>query len=257
MKKIFSTILLFVFFISLASALSVDIEFPNGNSFDPGEPITFKAIIYDDSNKPIEGIVNIEVQDSEKKVTTTTANSKEVSTVSLSSAASSGQGVIKATFEDAQAIAFFEVGRDEQVTLELEGEKLVVTNVGNTPYTRTIKITIGETTGTQTPNLEIGESVSYRLIAPEGVYNIKVTDGKTSLIRGGVRLTGTGNVIGALDDSAASRTSITGGVSPEEGDIALLSYIKNNKFVYVFIAVIFGAMILVAIERNYKRKISK
>ena len=64
------------------------------------------------------------------------------------------------------------------------------------------------------------------------------------------------DVVGALDDSSSGRSGITGGISPDEGNIALLSYIKQNKFIYVFVAVIFGAMILVAIERNYKKRLN-
>lgn len=257
MKKTLIALTGILFCISLISALSVDIEFPNGESFSSGEPITFKATIYDDNQNPIDGEIEIEIQDSEKRITKTSVQSTEISSVNLATDASSGQGVIKAIHEGANAIAFFEIGRDEKASFELDDNTLIVTNIGNTPYTRTISITIGETAGTQTPNLEIGESTTYRLIAPEGVYNIRITDGKTSLIRGGIRLTGTGNVIGAVDDSASSRTSITGGVSPDEQNVALLSYIKQNKFVYVFVAVIFGAMILIGIERNYKRKIGK
>ncbi len=254
MKKLWLILVGMIFLSAFISATSIDIEFPNGDSFEAGQPITFKTTLYDDSNNPVNGQIEITITDSERKITKTTVNSKDVSTITLQSAAS-GQGVISAEALGAQSIAFFEIGRDEKVQFELDGDYLVVTNVGNTPYEKTIKITIGETTSTQTPNLDIGESIRYRLIAPEGIYNIRVTDGKTSLIRGGVKLTGTGNVIGAIDDTPSSRTGITGTVSPDEGNIALLSYIRENKFVYVFVAVIFGAMILVAIERNYKRKV--
>ena len=256
MKKIMILLIALVLFSSLVSAYSIDIEFPNGKAFTSGEPITFKATIYDEG-KPIEGDIEITIQDSEKRLTKQIVESTKVSSVQLQNAAS-GQGIITAEMQDTKAIAFFEIGREEKANFELNGEKLIVTNVGNTPYSRTIKITIGETTGTQTPNLKIGESISYRLIAPEGIYNIKVEDGTSpSLIRGGIKLAGTGNVVGAIDDSASSRAGITGGVSPEENDVALLSYIKQNKFIYVFVAVIFGAMILIAIERNYKRKVGK
>jgi hypothetical protein len=258
MKKLLFGMFIMVLVSSFISAYSINIEFPNGNAFSAGSPIIFKTTVYDDSGKSIDAQVNVEIQDSEKKITNTIVTSTEIKTISLKDPVSSGQGVIKASFQDAQTIAFFEIGREELAQFELNGEKLIVKNIGNTPYARTIKITIGETTGTQTPNLGIGESISYRLIAPAGVYNIKVEDGiSPSLIRGGIKLTGTGNVIGAVDDSASKRSGITGGVSPEEGDVALLSYLKNNKFVYVFVAVVFGAMILIAIERNYKRKISK
>ncbi|MFH1327215.1 MAG: hypothetical protein ABIH59_03760 [archaeon] len=257
MRKILIFCLGILVLLPLIAANSIDIEFPNGQEFEAGEPITFKATLYDNSKNPLDAQIQITIEDSEKRITRSSASSKEVASVTLREDTSSGQGIIRAKYQETEAIAFFEIGRKELVRFELEEGKLIVTNIGNTPYSKTIKITIGETTGTQTPNLEIGESASYRLIAPEGIYNIRVTDGKTSLIRGGIQLTGTGNVVGAIDDSSSKRTGITGGVSPEEGDIALLSYIKNNKFIYVFVGVIFAAVILIAIERNYKRRVGR
>lgn len=252
MKKILFVLTIFILLTTFVKAASVDIEFPNGNEFSPGEEITFKATIYDDSGKPLEGPIEITIQDSEKTITKSSIDSTKVTSIDLKNAAS-GQGIITAEAQNAKAIAFFDIGREELASFELDKSNLIVTNIGNTPYERTITITIGDTVGTQTPHLEIGESVTYRLIAPEGDYNIKVTDGKTSLIRGGIKLSGTGNVIGAIDDSASNRAGITGGVSPEEGDIAILSYIKQNKFIYVFVAVIFAATILIAIERQYRK----
>ncbi len=236
---------------SLISANSITIEFPNGKEISAGDPINFKATLYDNSGNPIDGQIVISIEDSAKKITQVTVSSKQIATVKLGEA-SSGQAIIRATNDNTEAIEFFSIGRKELASFDLQGETLVVKNVGNTPYTRTIKITIGETTGTQTPNLGIGESASYRLVAPEGVYNLKVTDGETSLIRSDVKLTGTGNVIGAVDNSASKAAGITGGVSPQS-DIAWLSYVKSNKFVYVFIAVVFAATILIAVERRYKK----
>ncbi len=238
--------------VSLVSANSITIEFPNGKEISAGNPINFKATLYDNSGNPIDGQVDITIQDSAKRITKSAVSSTQIATIRLDEA-SSGQAIIRATNGNTEAIEFFNIGRKELVSFELQGETLVVKNIGNTPYTRTIKITIGETTGTQTPNLGIGESASYRLVAPEGVYNLRVTDGETSLIRSDVQLTGTGNVIGAVDDSASKRTGITGGISPDQDGIAWFSYLKSNKFVYVFIAVIFAATILIAVERRYKK----
>jgi hypothetical protein len=252
MKKLIILLASVFLLTSLISANTIDIEFPQGSEFSAGDPIIFKATLYDDIKNPIDGQIDITIEDSEKKITKTSVPSKQIANVDLQTA-SSGQGMIRAINGDTETIVFFDIGRAELASFELDGETLIVKNTGNTPYTRTIKITIGETTGTQTPNLEIGGSISYRLVAPEGVYNIRATDGKTSLIRSEVRLTGTGNVIGAVDDSASKRTGITGGVSPNESDIAWLSYLKSNKFVYVFIAVIFAATILIAVERRYKK----
>lgn len=243
--------------VSIASANSLDIEFPSGNNFEAGTPVTFKVTLYDDSGAPIDGQIDIIIEDSAKRRILQTVSSKQIATIDLGEGTASGQGVITASFQDIKTIAFFEIGRQELASFELnENNNLIVKNIGNTPYTRTIQITIGETTGTQEANLEIGESTTYILIAPDGVYNIRVTDGQTSLIRSDVRLTGTGNVIGAIDDSASRGSPITS--NPDQGDeLSLVASLQRNKFIYVFVAVIFGAMILIAIERRYKKNVSR
>jgi hypothetical protein len=98
--------------------------------------------------------------------------------------------------------------------------------------------------------------VQYRLIAPEGNYEIKVTDWATTLTKSQVQLTGTGQIIGTLDEaSAKNRNPITGGISPDaENDIGLLSYIKNSSLVYIFILVVFGVAILLTIQRKMIKK---
>ncbi len=259
MKKTLLVLLGTILLSSLVIAQSIDIEFPdNNNLFQPGDPITFKVTLYDNSGSPIDGQIKITITDSQNKVLAEkTISSKEITTLDVTKDASSGQGVVTAELDTIKTIAFFDIGAKEGANFELDGNLFKVTNVGNTQYKRKIEIKIGDTVSTQEPNLGIGESVSYRLIAPKGNYNIKISDGKTSLIRSGVALTGTGQAIGAIDESSTGRSPLTGIASPDEkSDIALLSYMNRNKFVYVFVAVVFAAMILIAIERRYKKKAS-
>ena len=256
MKKLWIISILAVFILSLVSAQSLDIEFPQGDKFEPGNPITFKVTLYDDSGNTLDGEIQVTIEDAERRVIIErTVSSKEVVTVDLGEKATSGQGVIKARYQGTEAISFFDIGRNELALFELEGNTLKITNIGNTKYSRVITITIGGTIGTKEPELEPGESVSYRLVAPEGTYNIRVSDGNTNKTYGSIPLTGTGQAIGAIDTSSSERSPFTGGISPDgSSDVTLLSYLRNNTFVYVFIIVIFAAMILVAIERNYRKK---
>jgi hypothetical protein len=168
-----------------------------------------------------------------------------------------GEGKIIINYKENEFSESFFIGENEKSKFEIEGEKLIVTNMGNVKYDKKIYITIGETTGVKSPSLNIGEKVSYRLIAPAGVYNIKITDGQTTLTRSEVRLTGTGQVIGAIDETPASRSGITGGIKPDESNQNILDNFKINKFVYVFIATVFGAMILLTIEKQYEKRAKK
>lgn len=255
MMKQITFLFLTILALNLIAATQVNIELSQ-TEFSAGEPITFKVTAIDESGKQIIGQAIVIVEDKDKKVKIEkTINLQDTVSIDLGTQASSGQGIITAKYQETEAIEFFEIGQTELVKFEISGNILKVTNIGNTEYTKTIKITIGETTGTKQPSLEIGESTTYRLVAPEGVYDIRISDGKNSITRSSVKLSGTGNAIGAIDDSASKRAGVTGGVSPnEEQDEALLGYIKNNTFIYVFIAVIFGATILIAIERRYKKK---
>ncbi len=255
MRKTIFCIFIFLIVISTVSATSISIDFiPENAEFSAGEPITFKISLKDDSGELIKDNLNVIIEDSENKIERINSQSNSITTKEFSEA-SAGQGTITASYQGLEAFGFFYISEKEKIDFSVDGNILIVTNNGNTIYGRKITITIGETEGIKEPNLEPGESVKYRLIAPDGNYNLKVTDGKNTLTRSSVQLAGTGNVIGAIDESISQRTGITGGVSPDaESDVAILSYIKRNTFIYVFVAVIFGAMILIGFERHYRNK---
>jgi hypothetical protein len=233
---------------------------PEDKIFESKEVIQLRVTLYDSSNKLINDEISVILKDVEgTKIKEITIRSNNFEQIELTGEAVSGEGKIIVKYKDSEVRESFFIKEKKLAKFDLQEDKLIITNIGNTEYDNTIYITIGETTGTKTPKIDIGESVSYRLVAPEGVYNIKVGDGvSTPLEIGGVRLTGkglTGKTIGILDEEASKRSPVTGGISPEEdSDEALLSYIRDSKFVYVFVLVILGAMILLAIEKRYRKK---
>jgi hypothetical protein len=250
-------IFLSIFLISIVIAQDYKLEISTTKDiFDAGEKITLKVSLLDSSNKPINDNINILLEDAEKRIKIqNTIPSNQFIDIDLGEGATYGVWNIIVNYQGIEAKTLFSIGINELVGFELQEEKLIVTNIGNTKYSKTIQIIIGETTGIKNPKLNIGESVSYRLVAPKGDYNIKVTDGRTTLTKNNVKLTGTGNIIGVLDERATQTSGITGTLSPKEGQENLFSYVANSKFTYVFILVIFGAMILLAIERRYKKKV--
>ena len=134
---------------------------------------------------------------------------------------------------------------------------------GNTRYVKPFQIVIGDYVGeTQEFDLDIGGSKSFTLVAPKGTYNLKViVDGEVLYSKTDVPLEGkgfTGEAIGAIDDSTSQRSGLTGGISPdEESHEAILGYLKDSKLTYVFVIVVFGTAILLAIERRYRKKVKK
>ena len=260
-KKSIIFLICTIFLISLVTAQNYKLgisTIPEDKIFDVGSNIQIKVTLYDESNNPVNDDIKITLKDLKGEVILekTIKSNIGFEQIALNQNILSGEGKIIAEYKDVQVTESFFISENEKVKFEIQNGKLIITNIGNSLYQRRVYITIGDTTGIKTPNLNLEESISYRLIAPEGVYNIKVTDGETTLTKGDVQLTGTGNIIGALDESAGQRSSITGTLSPEkESEGELVNYFRNNSFVYIFVLVVFGAVILLAVERRYRKKV--
>jgi len=245
---------MFLLLLGLAQAAKIEVSTIK-EKFSAGENITLKVSLLDSSNNPINGILEIKVENAEKtRIIEKTIPSNELIEIDLGQGANHGYWSITAFYEEVTASGIFMVEMQEQAKFEINEDKLIITNLGNTKYTKTIQIIIGDTIGIRNPDLEIGESISYRLVAPEGAYNIKITDGTTTLVKDGVMLSGTtGKAIGALDERTSDRSPLTGGIAPDEDeDLAIMSYLKKSKFIYVFIFVIFAAGIFIAISKGMK-----
>lgn len=244
-------------FIPLVSAQEFKLDISTTKeTYSAGENITFKATLLDSENNPLNEPVDIFIEDAEKIIRIEkTSNANELVEINLGEDASFGYWSITAKYGESQTTALFIIEVKELAKFSIKGDTLAITNVGNTKYTRTVQIIIGDTISAKNPKLDMGESVYYRLVAPKGNYDIKITDGKTTFSKSSVQLTGTtGNVVGALDEAVANRAGITGGISPDEkNELGVMNYIKQSKLVYVFVIVVFGAMILLAIEKRFTR----
>ncbi len=257
-----SLILFFAVIILASLVIANKIEIPSPplkESYPAGQNITLQVNLYDEQNNLINDNVAVSLEDAEKitKIEKTIPSNRLVD-INIGENALNGYWKITASYQGEEAApAFFSIESNELAKFEIQGDKLIVTNTGNTRYTKTIQIIIGDTIGTKKLDLGIGEIINFRLIAPDGTYNIRVTDGnpQTAITQSGVTLTG--NAIGILDERYATGGSgVTTGIKTEDnqGD-SFYSNLKNKNFVYVFLVVIIVAGILLAVERNYRKKL--
>ena len=203
-------------------------------SFLVGENITFKVSLFDSANNPVNADVSVVIEDAEKLVVIErTVPSNKLVEVSLGENARSGYWKIVARYENVEASGLFMIQTNEQAKFSMDGDVLTVTNTGNTRYIKDIQIVIGDSIGVKSLDLDIGEKKSFRLIAPDGVYNIRITDGKTILTKSDVSLTG--KAIGVLDTEAKTSSSgITGVLNPKDAEQTTS---RSNLFVYVFLII--------------------
>ena len=180
---IFLFCVIFLSSLVIAQEYKIDITITQ-ETFEADKNITFRVSLSDLHNKPIYDDVLVIIEDAEKKVKVEQdVQSNKPASINLGNRASYGQGTITAKYGNSETKGFFVIKIKELAKFELEGDTLTITNIGNTKYTKTVQIIIGETTGIKEPKLDVGKKVSYKLVAPDGIYSIKVTEGKTSLLQ--------------------------------------------------------------------------
>ena len=196
-KLIKILVILFVFLIGFVSAEKLGIQVKD--NYTPGENLNFKIILYDNNNNEISGRVNFEIRDPYNNITQGTVNSGEIINYNLPNDAWRGLWEIIANYNDIEQKEYFGVLELEKADIKLEGQLLIIKNIGNVPYKKLITISIGDNKETWKGNalvpLDVGESKKIKLTG-NGSYDIRVNDGtqEDDLVFESVALTG--NVIG-------------------------------------------------------------
>jgi len=185
--------IIFIFFISSGIVFAEKIDIVVGNSYFPGEDVEFKAVLYNDNNEKIDGSLGFKVQDYYTNIVKEgIVSSGEKINLKLPENAIRGLWKITVMFGDIKKEEWFDVGELEKAEIKLEGSNLIITNIGNVFYRKPISISIGDHSETALVRLAIGETKKIRLTAPEGVYDIFVSDGtkENTLEFKGIPLTG-------------------------------------------------------------------
>jgi len=202
MEKRGAILLILLLSLSLVASEKLDVEI--GNAYSPGDEIEFRILLFDDANNRKPGNVGYQVVDYYTDVISEgSVESGERVVFKLPENAIRGHWGIIATYEDVEKRELFEVGESELASIVLEIDELVITNIGNVPYRKQISISIGGQQETALVPLALGQTKRIRLTAPDGEYEVRVSDGTedNDLVFNGVSLTG--NVIGLEREEAS------------------------------------------------------
>jgi hypothetical protein len=234
MKKQVLMLVLILFSISLISAKSIEIDLDK-QSVVPGELISFKISLYQGSEK-VDGMINYNIYDTyEELIKSGTANSGEEISFIPDKNALNGYWTIIAKSGEIEANRLFNVDELEEASLILEGDNLIIKNIGNTEYNKQLLITIGDKEELIEVLLGIGQEKRLKLVAPDGNYDVRISDGEETVQKSGVSLTG--NVIGieTIDNSG---------------------FIGRYPLVMIFIILLIGMFVIVSFVK-VKKKLSK
>lgn len=246
--------ILLVSFVS-AQEYSLDIR-TDKSEYSQGEQVKYTVLLLKENvplNKPIEISITdaFSSQTIKKSVKT---NSENV--LVIENNFSSGYWKIEASYENKKVTRIFSVTENEEVLFQILEDTLVIKNNGNVPYTKTIQILIGNEIITETQNIPVGGKKEIKLIAPDGTYNIEVSDGEQRINQKEVQLTG--NAIGLFDKDLVNKVPIFGSGAREvqEGSKSIQQLFSSARIVpaAVFIFGVFVLGILSFIERKARKK---
>lgn len=236
-------------FISAEELLDIKID---KQIYSAGENLTFNVLLLS-NNVQINEQVSVTISDySDKKQFSLSATANKEQSFRIEKDFTSGYWKISAAYKNKTVKRFFSIGEREEADFSIEGDKLIIRNTGNVPYTKTIRILIGDKIITQKQYIEIGEYKEIRLVAPDGKYSVQVTDGQKTISKNDIQLTGTARVIGALDEELVKNQPSLGGVRDSNEDSFFSA--KNFSPAFVLLIAIFAIFILLLIERTMRRK---
>lgn len=199
----------------------------------PGNGYDFKSSLYDQSNNLIEKkpVAYIIKDVNEKEILKKLSSTDETNTLSLNKDAPMGYWKINAESEGIVNELNFFVQENMEASFELTNDTLKIRNVGNVPYTRKVEMKIGNVTNFTYLNLSIGGVVEFSLSAPNGNYDIGVSDGYQAKDWKGVPLTGS--------------ATFSFGTSKR----GTLGFFNRNIFAWAFLIAILGLFVLLSARK--------
>jgi hypothetical protein len=252
--------LLFVVFVlaSFSSAqYSIDISGLKTDDYSLGEEISFRVILLEEG-KLVNQEVVVSMWDAleNKEINRTIPSNQEIK-IKVENDFPSGIWVIRASYLDAEIKRNFVIGENFEVEFSIEGDELTIKNIGNVRYTKAVQIKIGDKTNTYVQNIGVGEEKILKLVSPEGIYNIEINDGKTTLKRGNVQLYGTGNVVGAVRKDLVGYTGFAGVGKLDSSEDERFFSLNKLPLALIFIGVVGILVVLAIIERRLSKKVKK
>lgn len=258
MKRVSVISLICVFLLSSLAVVSADYSVDISGlkqSYSIGEQITYTVLLLENGssiNRDVEIVFSDDFGKNEirQKVTSNIPN-----TLLVNENFSSLGWHAKVNYGGKEVIRPFFVSENSKVEFVIEGNKLIIKNKGNVVYTRDVKVKIGEEENRYTQNIPIGGQKIWVLVAPEGTYNIEISDGLNTFTKNNVPLNSptTGNAIGVMSGEFQGTGFASTPIDPNNLD---KSFISRDRLpvAIVFILAIIGLFILLFIERKFRKK---
>lgn len=203
-------------------------------SLDPGQDLSFKSRLLDQSEQNIEEKVSVVIRDENlKRIFERIVSSEETINYNLPTNLSAGYYEIEAFSSGFSEIKTFYVNEKEIVSIQLINETLTVTNIGNLKLEEyPIQIDLNGKPFVKKVTLDLGGKQEFKLTG-DGDYDVKISDGDKEFLQGRVILTG---------DAVGVETI-------KEAGLAL-----SSPIIWIFLIIILAGIALFFFRNIFKKK---
>jgi hypothetical protein len=144
----------------------------------PGSSVNINAILHDQTGESINSTAYVTIKDSaDKIIDEKEINLGEIFTIPIRTIQPPEDWTVYAESNGLNAVASFRIKENMEADIQIINKTIVVTNVGNVFYNRTLLVRVGDSPLNIQVELKIGESKRYVVNAPDGEYNVKISEG--------------------------------------------------------------------------------
>ncbi len=212
------------------TSLEIAFESPE---VEPGANLKAKAILRDQTGEKIDSRAVIKIKDKEGNILKQEEKkTEEFMEFAIPYNEPPAEWKVVAVSGELTSEAAFSIKEKEKIKTELINKTLIITNIGNIPYSKIIVVKIGNETRELNISLDVDETRKYTLKAPDGEYKIEVIENGKSIGTGMAVLTGK-----KVDVKEAS------------GAVSLMRY----PIVWIFITSVLGFVFFMILRKGYKR----
>jgi len=204
-------------------------------SLDPGQELSLKPRLLDQSEQSMEEEVSIVIRDEDsKRIFEKIVPSEETLIYKIPTNLSAGYYEIEAFNSEFNEIKSFYVNEKEIVSLELINGTLIATNIGNMKLKDySIQVELNGKPFLKKISLDLGEKQEFELTG-DGTYDIRVSNGDEELLQNSVVLTG--DAIGVETIKSAKALAL------------------GSPIIWIFLIIILGGVGLFFFKDVFKKK---
>jgi len=202
------------------------------STIEPGRELKIGANLYDQSGREMDGAVLVTLVSPNAEKKEASVRSKDFIKVEFETNATPGTWQAISSFDSLTDVREFEITKIQKVDISFEGPVLIIKNIGNSVYNKTLSVIIGNDTKELELKMNVGEERKFSLKAPEGEWEVVVDDGERKISQN-ILLTGRAIAV---------------------KDFESVGLFTNYSILWVFLIIIFGTAGIIFLRKYKKTK---